>query len=142
MNKKSKTEIKGKKNIYGSYRGKKTKFWIPYFLGIPISPLATSFRGEFPLNEKEYLCDIILCTCMSNQITQKNRVSWEVCWGYALNHFLCMITSPDRGIPFSLSMGRLVPLLCHKLGIPSSKHQNELSYIMLHTGPIEPLFLK
>ena len=67
MNKKSTTEKKGKNDIYRSYRGKKIKFWIPSILGIPISPLATSFKGEFPLNKKEYLCDIILC--MSNQIT-------------------------------------------------------------------------
>ena len=65
--KKSTTEKMCEKIYFCSYRVMKIKFWIPYILGFPISPLATSLKGEFPLNEKECLCRIILC--MLNQIT-------------------------------------------------------------------------
>ena len=47
-----------KNDIICSYRGKKIKFWIPYILDFPISPLATSLKGEFPLiNKGMPVCD-------------------------------------------------------------------------------------
>ena len=74
-----------------------------HFGGPNCSLLAMSLKGEFPLNKKEFLCVIILCKL--NQISQQNRVSRDFCWGYASNHFLCVITSSDSGIPFPQNMG-------------------------------------
>ena len=106
--KKSITEEICKKLYFCSYRGKKIRSWIPDILSSTLSPLATSLKGEFPINEKECLYVIVLC--MFNQNIQKNRVFWDFCWRYALNCFLCIITSSDmEGFP------------CHKIrGSPDS----------------------
>ena len=49
----------------------------------------------------------MIIQCMFNEITKKNGYPRFLCKRYALNSFLCTITLPDRGIPFSKNRGTL-----------------------------------
>ena len=64
MTKKFTKEKNTKYNLICFYRGKKNKFGNPFVLGFPISPLATSLKGEFPLNKKG--CPCVKTPCMLN----------------------------------------------------------------------------
>ena len=66
-----------------------------------LTPLGFPIEGGIPSKRKGMpVCNNPMYV-KSDYIEKQGILGF--CWGYALNHFLCIITSSDRGIPFLYS---------------------------------------